>query len=419
MRVWCGLLLLAIAGGSVTGEKVRFDNYRVYEVNPSNAEQLQVLQYLEQVPDGYSFWEMPVQVGMNVRMVVPPHKFSDFEEMTARLGMDSTLKVENLQKLVDNERPQRRKREGFGWEDYYTMEEMYAWFDELVVQYPDILRIESYGQSYEGRDMKAIILSKKAGNPGIFLESNIHAREWITSATATWILNQLLTSTDPAVQDLADNYDWYILPVVNPDGLAYSKDINRMWRKNRTKHNVLCYGTDMNRNFPGHWMEGGASTNPCSDVYAGPTAGSEVETQNVMNYLIQNKDKIDFYLSFHSYGQYMLFPFGHEGADYSDNYYDWMEMAESAAVALFRRNQIAYQLGTTADVLYVASGVSPDWAHGVEGIPIAITYEFRDTGSYGFILPAEQIIPNAEEVLDSLVAFMGKGKELGYFPRRA
>lgn len=186
--------------------------------------------------------------------------------------------------------------------------------------------------------------------------------------------------------------------------------------------------------------EGGASTNPCSDVYAGPSAGSEVETQNVMNYLIQNKDKIDFYLSFHSYGQYMLFPFGHEGADYSDNYYDWMEMAESAAVALFRRNQIAYQLGTTADVLCkilnvsgmiskflnslhlstdVASGVSPDWAHGVEGIPIAITYEFRDTGSHGFILPAEQIIPNAEEVLDSLVAFMGKGKELGYFPRRA
>lgn len=48
----------------------------------------------------YSFWEMPVQVGMNVRMVVPPHKFSDFEEMTARLGMESTLKVENLQKYV-------------------------------------------------------------------------------------------------------------------------------------------------------------------------------------------------------------------------------------------------------------------------------------------------------------------------------
>lgn len=57
MRVWYGLLLLAIVGGSVTGEKVRFDNYRVYEVNPSNAAQLQVLQYLEQVPDGVRIFD--------------------------------------------------------------------------------------------------------------------------------------------------------------------------------------------------------------------------------------------------------------------------------------------------------------------------------------------------------------------------
>lgn len=157
-------------------------------------------------------------------------------------------------RLIDNERPQRRKREGFGWDDYHTLDEMYAWFDELVAQYGPILKIEPYGYSHEGLEMKAIKLSKKAGNPGIFLESNIHAREWITSATATWILNQLLTSTVPAVQDLADNYDWYILPVINPDGFAYSKNTNRMWRKNRYPHSILCYGVDMNRNFPGHWM---------------------------------------------------------------------------------------------------------------------------------------------------------------------
>lgn len=63
------------------------------------------------------------------------------------------------------------------------------------------------------------------GNPVIFLEANIHAREWITSATATWFLNELLTSTEPAIRDLAENIDWYILPVFNVDGFVYSHTV--------------------------------------------------------------------------------------------------------------------------------------------------------------------------------------------------
>lgn len=413
------VLLLAVGVCSTLAEKVRFDNYRVYDVSIENDEQLQVLQYLEQFSDGYSFWEPPVRKNTNLKIVVPPHKIGDFVEMTQRLDMENSLTVNNLQELVDNEQPVRSARAGFDWTTYHTLEEMYTWFDELVAQHGSFLTIESYGTSYENREMKAIKLSKKAGNPGIFLEANIHAREWITSATATWILNELLTSSDPAVQNLANNYDWYILPVTNPDGFAYSKEVNRLWRKNRYPHSILCAGVDMNRNFPGHWMEGGSSSNPCSDLYAGPSAGSEIETQNVMNYFLRYKANIDFYLSFHSFGQYMLFPFGFEGAEKSDNYYDWMDIATEAAVALSRRYGTLYTMGTTADVLYVASGSSPDWAHGVHGTPIGITYEFRDQGATGFILPADQIIPNAEEVLDSLVAFLARGKELGYFPNRA
>lgn len=60
------------------------------------------------------------------------------------------------------------------------------------------------------------------GNPIIFLDANIHAREWITSASVIWILNELLTSTDPAVRELAQNVDWIIVPVINVDGFQYS-----------------------------------------------------------------------------------------------------------------------------------------------------------------------------------------------------
>ena len=56
----------------------------------------------------------------------------------------------------------------------------------------------------------------------MFIEANIHAREWISSATATYLIYQLLTSTDPAMMDMAENIDWYIIPVLNVDGFSYS-----------------------------------------------------------------------------------------------------------------------------------------------------------------------------------------------------
>lgn len=60
------------------------------------------------------------------------------------------------------------------------------------------------------------------GNPTIFIESTIHAREWVTVATATYFLNELLTSSDPSIVDLAQNYDWVFVPVLNVDGYSYT-----------------------------------------------------------------------------------------------------------------------------------------------------------------------------------------------------
>lgn len=37
---------------------------------------------------------------------------------------------------------------------------------------------------------------------------------------------------------------------------------------------------------------------------------------------------------------------------------------------------------------------------------MSYTFEFRDTGSFGFLLPADQIIPNAEETAAGLYAFV-------------
>ena len=112
--------------------------------------------------------------------------------------------------------------------------------------------------------------------PVIFIEGGIHAREWISPATVTFFIRELVTNADyrdmigminDGLVSITDNndtlemYDWIIVPVVNPDGYEFSHTDDRMWRKNRGKSKSLlniisnCRGIDLNRNFGYNWGE--------------------------------------------------------------------------------------------------------------------------------------------------------------------
>lgn len=61
------------------------------------------------------------------------------------------------------------------------------------------------------------------------------------------------------------------------------------------------------------------------------------------------------------------------------------------------------------------SGSSFDWVKGVAKIPIVYLFELRDVGEYGFLLPAEQIIPNNEEIVDCLLEMDRTTRRIGYY----
>lgn len=88
----------------------------------------------------------------------------------------------------------------------------------MKTKFSDNVTVFSIGQSFEGREIKGIKISRQESNPAIFIEANIHAREWISSATAVWLINELLTSEEELIQNLTNEIDWYIIPVTNPDG---------------------------------------------------------------------------------------------------------------------------------------------------------------------------------------------------------
>jgi len=66
---------------------------------------------------------------------------------------------------MDEQKPRRKQPKALGdidWEDYYRLDDIYAWLDTLVATYPTILNLETIGNSSEGRPIKMITLSKKA-----------------------------------------------------------------------------------------------------------------------------------------------------------------------------------------------------------------------------------------------------------------
>lgn len=54
----------------------------------------------------------------------------------------------------------------------------------------------------------------------------------------------------------------------------------------------------------------GASKNPCSDAYHGPSAHSEVEVKNVVN-LIKSHGNFKSFISVHAYSQLLMYPYGY------------------------------------------------------------------------------------------------------------
>lgn len=70
-----------------------------------------------------------------------------------------------------------------------------------------------------------------------------------------------------------------------------------------------------------------------------------------------------------------------------------------------------YIILTLVYILDNASGSSIDWVYDKFNIKLSYMFQFRDK-KYGFLLPADQIIPNSIEVMDGLVAMINASRAL-------
>lgn len=110
------------------------------------------------------------------------------------------------------------------WDAYYPLNDIEAWMNDMAQAYSTIVTKIVGGTSYEGRQIKGLKISSGNDKKAIFIEAGIHAREWIAMTTACYIINELLTSEDNGTKTAAAEFDWYIFPVINPDGYVWSHE---------------------------------------------------------------------------------------------------------------------------------------------------------------------------------------------------
>ena len=228
-------------------------------------------------------------------------------------------------------------------------------------------------------------------------------------------------SKNKQIKKISQNLNWHIIPVLNPDGYAYTwpdledktisryeRTVRRMWRRNRNERmvknfygrNETCFGVDLNRNFEANFG-GKGSSGYCGDIYRGPEAFSEKESLALREYVEKAKaeEKFSMYLTFHSYGQYILFPYGKDENLTPKNYKELYSLSSRAANAIKAYNNQPYKYGQTTKVLYPAAGGSDDWAYD-NGIDLAFTYEMKGNG---FTLPKSMIQVACEEAMKGVI----------------
>ena len=291
----------------------------------------------------------------------------------------------------------------FRLDQYHPLEEIYGFLEQLARRYPRRVQLFTIGQTAEGRPIRALELKNNASDGDyVWLDALTHAREWITATTMLYTIDQLVAGGRPDAALFAKNY--IIIPVVNPDGYAYTWSTNRMWRKNRSRsQGSKCSGADLNRNFDHSFRGEGASAEPCSHIYAGAYPNSEAETRALSELMWSLKDRIKFYLTMHSFNQLWACPYAHT-TESSAHLGTHMRVLRQIQQAVYQTEGVHYEIGPLSTSLYVGSGFGIDFAYDKCAIVHSYLVELRDRGQRGFVLPPDEIMPTARETLAGLHA---------------
>ena len=218
-------------------------------------------------------------------------------------------------------------------ESILNVEEAASALSALAAEYPEVTLFEPPYETYEGRKFPGAVVGD---NPRVFFMSGIHARERGGPDNVIYFLADLLAarkagsgvtygekSYTAEEVETALSAGIVVLPLTNPDGVAYDQETGTCWRKNRNPESSSSgsgrdVGIDLNRNYDFVWdfetaFDAGAgspaSNQPSSETFCGTSAASEPETQAVV-WALDQYPNITWFMDLHSFAGSILYAWG-------------------------------------------------------------------------------------------------------------
>ncbi|MCL6535892.1 MAG: carboxypeptidase [Armatimonadetes bacterium] len=112
---------------------------------------------------------------------------------------------------------------------YYRYDELTRILHAFAEEYPQLVRIESIGKSYEGRDIWLLTLTNFATGPAeekpaLWVDGNIHASEVSPSSACLYLIHRLTREygSHEKITRCLDTRAFYVCPRVNPDGAEWA-----------------------------------------------------------------------------------------------------------------------------------------------------------------------------------------------------
>jgi carboxypeptidase T len=285
---------------------------------------------------------------------------------------------------------------------YHNYAEMSIEIQAVAAAHKGIVKLFSIGQSYEGRELWAAKISDNVtadeDEPAALFIGHYHAREHLTVEMMLYILHMLADEYGvpghEQITQLVDSREIFLVFDLNPDGGEYDVvgGSYHYWRKNLQPNLDGSIGTDLNRNHSYRWGGPGSSDYPGFETYHGPAPASAPEVAAMESFVnsrvINGVQQITVAITFHTYGELVLWPYGYT---YDDLPADMRPDDHAVLVAMGQA--MAATNGYTpqqASDLYITSGDFTDWAYGFHRI-FAYTFEMYPIGSPGFYPPGSDI----------------------------
>ncbi len=314
--------------------------------------------------------------------------------------------------------------------DYRDYDETLAELTQISYDYPDITQLISLGNStcynyyLAGNnnyiDFQHQIWCLKISDnpemeedePNVFFASEIHARELISLEVNMHVLNYLVSNygiIDSVTTWIDNNQIWFI-PIINPDGhKVVMEELHTMHRKSMRDNNSnflpdysTIDGVDINRNFGYVWGPNGTSSEPSSLLYNGPYAWSETETCLIRDLLTSRK----FYggITYHSYGEWVLYPLGHIPGACSYDYEIMGDLAQNMAETIPKFSGTgSYQPAQAVNYYSTCQGTMGDWGYAVERM-----FSFTVELATAYAPPSIYIDQICEDNLEAALIFIDR-----------